>query len=58
MSIYLIFCNLQACFDIRTPETTRYDHLLLHSIYNMRTFVMYSESGHLKNTTPNFQLNF
>ena len=49
---------LQVYFDIYTPKTARYDHLLLHIFYIIRTFVMYSESGHLKNTTPNFQLNF
>ena len=57
MSIYLIFCNLQTCFDIRARETARYDHLLLHNIYNIRTFVMYSESGHLKNTTNTNRTN-
>ena len=48
---------LQAYFDIRTPETTRYDHLLLHNIYNIRKFALYSESGHLKNTTNTNRTN-
>ncbi len=38
MSTYLIFCNLQVCFDIHTFKTARFAGLLLHSPEGMRKF--------------------